>query len=117
MTAAMTQAELLALLDSDPAAGILAAAQVLEDEAHVEATLRGDDPYWSSDEASRYEKRWTPALALVINRRWRGVVERHAPLGDICCWCGPGIIQQAAWPCPDVIDIVDEAKAYVGGTP
>lgn len=107
-----------ALLDSDPAAGILAVAQVVEDEAHVEATLRGDDPYWSSDEASQYERRWTPALALLISDRWREVVRWHKPepAGDGDLMCRRCCVDSVSldWPCADVTGTADEARAYLG---
>jgi hypothetical protein len=40
------------------------AAAAMRDEAHREAALREDDPYWQSGEASTFEKRWRPAVAL-----------------------------------------------------
>jgi len=136
-------AELLALLDSDPAAGILAVADLREQRAkavvgrgewHVEFNGYGDLTLWTrsgpEDPAPQHVIAWyevdraiegmfehtaaeaNPAHALAAVRRWRGVVKRHTHGGpDICSGCG-----EEAWPCPDMTETADEARAYLGGT-
>jgi hypothetical protein len=145
-------ADLLALLDRDPAAGILAVADLREQRA--KAATPG--PYVASrylrpgrpdggdivtpDDGPRpipYATTWPDAerIAALLNadlaavRRWREVVERHRPdretptSGQTCASCAPKVsldrgeivYQQPAWPCPDLTETADEARAYLGG--
>jgi hypothetical protein len=57
-----------------------------------------------------------PAHALAAVRRWRGVVERHTLMQPAqtpwCRWCDG---DEARWPCPDLVETADEARAYLGG--
>ena len=54
-----------------------------------------------------------PAHALAAVRRWRGFVRRHAAAlmwdETACKWCA-----NAAFPCPDLRETADEARAYLG---
>lgn len=105
-------AELLDLLDSDPAAGLFAAADHLEREAgrcaQAEGAFRWTDP---KDGARLVE--WMLAAA----RHWRTVAELHRNVGtgvDLCRRCVVGM-NAVAWPCLDLTETADEAKAYLGG--
>ena len=158
-------AEILALLDSDPAAGILAAADLREQRATcassgpytvVEAIAKPRGlyelrigPTWRDPEtgdegqsvvaqvsgdgggflwllpqarrdAEHIAAEANPAHALAAVRRWRGVVGRHQPFefrtsggGQNCECCRPGAWPN--WPCPDLTETADEARAYLGG--
>lgn len=108
-------ADLLALLDSDPAAGILAAADLIErsdlPDSRPDGAFLGDDP------------RLVMWMRLAV-RRWRGVVERHHQV-QVEKYDGsrPGCTgcharsdgELAPWPCPDFRETADEARAYLGG--
>lgn len=112
MTAA---AEILTLLDpSTPDTwpqGILAAADLLKEESS-RLSLGEDGPRIAA---------WMRSTA----RHWRGVVERHVrsvtnlnPPYAFCreCqarWAPPEAT--TAWPCPEVAETADDARAYLGG--
>lgn len=116
-------ADLLALLDRDPAAGILAVADLREQQAqHPDAdrAMRLAHQYlrvalqrmWM---AGYIAAEANPAHALAAVRRWRGVVDRHGRYTDdgvalVCRRCGE------TWQCPDFRETADEARAYLGGT-
>jgi len=108
-------AELLALLDSDPAAGILAVADLREQRVNNAMPAPLLDRMSSAAEYIAAEA--NPALTRAAVRRWRGVVERHTLTnlvytdGRICDWCDG--VQD--WPCPDLTETADEARAYLGG--
>lgn len=58
-----------------------------------------------------------PAHALAAVRRWRGVVERHARIDDgLRGYCRQCYHLYPAWPCPDLTETADEARAYLGGS-
>ena len=66
-----------------------------------------------------------PAHALAAVRRWRGVVKRHVRESaeievSVCAHCvmsGPDgyVWGVESWPCPDLTETADEARAYLGG--
>lgn len=122
-------AELLVLLDSDPAAGILAVADLREQRAtdygdgatrlarqhlRLSLNLHAMSDYIAAEA--------NPAHALAAVRRWRGVVERHRMIDSLfplsCDWCSQETDDLlVVWPCPDLTETTDEARTYVGGTP
>lgn len=144
---------MLALLDRDLAAGILAVANLREQRVnaaknvapapwrwqhHPSASLdsvisAGDNQivyaHYDSDngigltpeEGEHIAAEADPAHALAAVRRWRGVVERHKAqtLSDgsvICRRCvGAHIDTGIAYPCSDLAETADEARAYMGG--
>ena len=165
-------AELLALLDSDPAAGILAVSDLRQRRVNAATqgtwetfrmppsddgivpevvmvrvmrgprswdrvasgacdpaadTYYGAEHYLMVDDAEHIAAEANPAHALAAVRRWRGVVERHVrsiaqldPPYGFCreCqarWAPPGAT--TAWPCPEIRETADEARAYLGGAP
>jgi hypothetical protein len=168
MTQTVDQQGILALLDSDPAAGILAAADLREKLAKAMGATAGAewrafgewvtagtcectcdaDPIYGhrvgcgfeplfrlSDEAAaeHIAAEANPAHALAAVRRWKKVVDRHRPYPDpnagtepdewtVCNWCGASDTADAEdaatkgrWPCPDLRETADEARAYLGG--
>jgi hypothetical protein len=134
--------ERLALLDVDPAAGILAAADLREQRAEAASCgpyvvdpqdheddegedyydVDGPDGGWvahvdTRGTAEHIAAEANPAHALAAVRRWRGAVERHRVLArqqpgvpDWCDWCDAPTV----WPCPDLTETADEARAYLG---
>lgn len=133
-------ADLLALLDSDPAAGVLAASDLLEDRAKLAACLHPADEdesaseWWSVGELARkgfdaYDavhiaSASNPEFALAAVRRWRRVVERHTRIPSTAVVSGGSTDQpllnicdydERSWPCPDLTETADEALAYLGG--
>lgn len=133
--------DLLALLDRDPAAGILAAADLREQRAKA----TDDDmpgPWWVERDGlgggwgpipggkaslpvygphiQHIVAEANPPHARAAVRRWRGVVERHAmrlafPLhGQTGRWeaCRRCGVP---YPCPDLTETADEVRAYVLG--
>jgi hypothetical protein len=137
-------ADLLALLEQDPAAGILATADLREKRAKAAtqgATLtryvhgggrlanysEGRDRTLVADFYDDADREYIaaeadPAHALAAVRRWRGVVERHKPSrfnsdGDPYWYSGCTLcLGYPHWPCPDLTETADEARAYLGGT-
>jgi hypothetical protein len=135
-------ADIRALLDSDPAAGILAAADLREQRAKYVAENCAPpwtegagyvwdgqhepvcEPYYETAEHIAAEA--NPAHALAAVRRWRGVVERHhlahyypqvtgsaaSPMPRAVRVCG--LCVNAGFPCPDLTETADEARAYLG---
>jgi hypothetical protein len=131
-------ADLLALLDSDPAAGILAVADLRE--RRVKVASPGE---WRSSpgmstiyspvpgghqrtaialypvDAEHIAAEANPAHALAAVRRWRGVVERHKLIDQdtlFCSWCSDESAHpDTAWPCVEIRETADEARAYLGG--
>lgn len=155
---------LLALLDSDPAGGILAAADLREQRANaatpgpwtydgnpsgavwpvpypatlayvqprrdlpvVYAIENGDAIPTATQVANAHHiAAEHPGVALAAVRRWRGVVERHrlvstptsastlnihlADTGNVTC-----LVDYSPYPCPDLTETADEARAYLGG--
>jgi len=137
-------AELLALLDKDSAAGILAVADLRERRANAVtegpyAARKNDGGYeiaagergavWlyiGDDDQDRADAEHlaaeaAPAHALAAVCRWRRVVERHV-VGQMigegeenyagCEWCWQ-VTEE--WPCPDLRETADEARAYIHG--
>lgn len=126
-------ADILTLLGSDPAAGILAAADLREQRAKAatpgpyvvsDVTVRTDEVdiarvLFAPADAVHIAAEANPAHALAAVHRWRGVVERHTRadrLDPALCVCrlgdgGPG----GRWPCIDIRETADEARAYVSG--
>jgi hypothetical protein len=133
--------DILALLERDPAAGILAAADLREQEIeqcwlcgslgavalHNTATAQFGRNLWT---AHRPESRSHPvtrcpvcsAHALAAVHHWRKLVERHqlleeyGSLGTVRC-CAMCNTPEADFPCDDLTDTVGEARAYLGGAP
>jgi hypothetical protein len=144
-------ADLLALLENDPAAGILAVADLREKLAKAATPgpwLQAPDTHagqvWiQRTKAKRYslgtpdmeplfavrghgdenyEQREADATFIVAEantdhslaavRRWNGAVTRHYRDNDRPV-CGH---DQRSWPCPDLTETADEARAYLGGT-
>jgi hypothetical protein len=144
-------AELLALMESDPAAGILAVADLREQRAKAATPQRWEVEDWplkpdrwqvfarmdtvatdaTQSDAEHIAAEANPAHALAAVRRWRGVVERHKPmetqlweraglggirgagLARVCAWCPAPRTSYTPWPCPDLTETADEARAYV----
>lgn len=118
--------------------GILAAADLREQRAKAAQAIR-PGPYYvgaagavvahggkyvtgyttpeGAEVAEHIAAEANPAHALAAVRRWRGVVDRHArSIGErplsLCVWCFP-----REWPCFDLTETADEARAYVSGGP
>jgi len=134
----MTTAELLVLLEQDPAAGILAVADLREQRAKAKAIPDGEYFIASEDDFEAYHvlsrafpaprdvardlpsldlaehiaAEANPAHALAAVRRWRGVVERHRPWHNARNLCQR---DSDPYPCPDLTETLDEARAYLGG--
>ena len=137
-------ADLLALLEQDPAAGILAAADLRKQRAkamggpwraygrHIveettACTCAGGPPYghephcgqelvaeFNEDAAEHIAAEANPAHALAAVRRWVKAAERHhvEPFGGVpLC-----VYDSRNWPCPDLTETADEARAYLGET-
>ncbi len=105
-----------ALLESDPAAGILAAIPVVEamlyDFDHPTDSESAEAQY--SADVWELRRRIVAMLPVAVAAagRWRGVVERHENSVErpgSCYWCNG-----APWPCPDLRETADEARAYLG---
>lgn len=141
--------ELIALLDSDPAAGILAIADLREQRAKRVASgpwlarpagSTGRPTVWDingylvsetpgSPYAEHIAAEANPAHALAAVRRWRGVVERHymepgmfppqcgacKPMSTFDELDGAETVWVPIWPCDDLRETADEARAYLGG--
>jgi hypothetical protein len=110
-------AELLALLDEDPATGIWVAADELEHEAgrcaDAEGAFRWTDP---ADGARLVE--WMRASA----RHWRAVVRRHGKYTERAVNGDPIYLEYcnqdgSVWPCTDLIETAAEARAFLGDKP
>ena len=140
-----TPAQIVAMLDVDPAAGILGAADLREQRANAATGERWvldpfehyeeDDPtdnYWDVDgaqsggwiahvgereDAEHIAAEANPTFALAAVRRWRGVVERHrmVPVQSIEC-TEMACAACYSSECPDLAETADEARAYLGGT-
>lgn len=81
-------------------------------------TVVSDRPRQAWPNAEHIAAEASPAHALAAVRHWRGVVERHTPMRirskdgrDVCQWCDGSL-----WPCDDLTETADEARAYLGGT-
>lgn len=142
-TAPTTTADLLALLDSDPAGGILAVADLRERRAKAATQggwFSGGTMVYTEERSSRLiavtgtpareldmadavhvAAEANPAHSFAAVRRWRGVVERHQLgvydseiLGRVvACACCTTLADE--YPCPDLTETTDEARAYLGG--
>lgn len=78
---------------------------------HVAEALFGEVAEHIAAEAS-------PAHALAAVRHWRGTVGRHGrALGRFgwCDTCGK-VNGNVSFPCPDLVAVADEARAYIGGS-
>lgn len=101
---------------------IVAVVGDMADEFDVAKTQGAADAEHIAAEAN-------PAHALAAVRRWRGVVERHksAEIPHMVSTGGSGLRQDGVtlvcrvccgfseWPCPDLTETADEARAYLGG--
>lgn len=111
--------DLLALLDSGPAAGILAAADLREqrageatwegiedfNHAHGHAFVPGADEYIAAE--------GSPAHALAAVRRWRAVVERWQRQQAQYLESDAAVVLLLG---QDLRETADEARAYLGGS-
>lgn len=106
-------AALLALLERDSAAGILAAADHLSAEASRVSLGGGSFAGRTSADGARLVE-WM--LATV--RRWRGVVERHGRYKTETVgagWCREHYKPLRYAQCPDLTETADEARTYASG--
>jgi hypothetical protein len=117
--------DILALLDSDPVAGLWEAIRQIEAEAS--RVSLGSSGRFDVEDPEKGE--WLVDFLLAVGRGWRGVVERHTGeerqlwayggLGGmqsagqaVCCEYCPG---DTRWPCPELTETADEVRAYLGG--
>lgn len=146
-------AELHDLLDRDPAAGILAVADLRE--RRCDSVTRGD---WYADERAvrvralgmeDRDEEWlrtpcvlqppgrsridfeqqrvnvvhaaaeaNPAHALAAVAAWRKRVERHERVENgQSGYCRHCYMSCRSWPCPDLTETANEARAYLGPRP
>lgn len=125
----MTPGEVLALLERDLPAGILAAADLREQRAK-------EAPWQSAEQFNHWHGHMfaphvddfvaaeaNPKHSLAAACHWRGVVERHRlgsayyeSLGATVVTCKTCGAPEDEWPCPDLTEITDEVRAYLGGT-
>ncbi len=106
--------EMLALLERDPAAGILAVAILREQRASSMRGMRAE-PFLEGPKHTREHiaAEANPAHALAAVRRWRGVVKRHQRYISEPRLCANGC--PGRYPCEDIAETADEARAYLGG--
>lgn len=79
----------------------------------VAITGAADDPQ-SMHDAEHIAAEASPAHALAAVRHWRSVAERHVS-GPI--WSQGCQECRQVWPCDDMWEVADEARAYLGGSP
>jgi len=134
-------ADLLALLDRDPAAGILAVADLREQRATDAQDVTGEGRWVlvlgaeyevhapteracvaiSEEVAEHIAAEGNPAHARAAVRRWRGVASRHpvfrSPSSEdgYSLFCRGHSDFRAVADCPDLVETADEARAYAGG--
>jgi hypothetical protein len=113
----MNAAEILTLLDQDLAAGILAWCDLREQRANAVPNVHAAQALaevYGGLVREHIAAEANPAHTLAAVRRVRKLVERHKPNALTDCLGCAGIHE---WPCPEVDETADEARAYLGGAP